>query len=308
MQANLMGFIWSLGTGITLEEFFNHLATLNGKPEKFGEYDRLLSVGTRGDYYVGLFLKIKDQRRSPEITNAGGKFTISVRSLAEGTNLVDFNFFIINKKTQRGMYQYYHQSCSLNQFCIFCAQQYEGLKESKIEAALAGVGGDAASTADKKRIKKAYKGSLSYENMVRSETLQALLDELEQIKYFDFTLAAIDDNDALLTPLRPYAKKQRRIVRFKATQVGVVNAIVNIVKAKGIRVGRVGGVDAEKREHVYRLIENPDKFAEFEYDEIADETILNVAKVEESPFFDEMLGVIDGDAAIKAMFETQVRA
>jgi hypothetical protein len=195
----------------------------------------------------------------------------------------------------------------LNQFSIFCAQQYEGLKESRIEAALQPVGGDEASAKEKKRIKKSFDGALTWETIVRRESLEKLLEELELIKFFDFSLATIEDNDPLVTPLKPYAKKNRRIIRFKSVQDGVVNAIVGIVNGKGMTNGRVGGIDAEKKERVFRLIENPDKFAEFEYDDIADETILNVAEVEKSPFFDEMLGVINGDEAIKAMFETPAK-
>lgn len=304
MKTQLMGFSWELGRGISIDEFFEHLATLKGQPEKFGDYDRLLYVGSRDGYYVGLFLKIKDQKRSTEITGSGDQFKVTVRSLAEGTNLVDFNFFIINKVTCRGLYQYYHQSCSLNQFGLFCSQQYDGLKESRIETDLKQHGGDEAPAKMQRKVKSQYKGSLRWENIVRSEKLEELLAALDTIKFFDFTLTTIDDSDALLTPLKPFAKKQRRIVRFRPSSDGVVNAIVSIVKSRGITQGRVGGVDAQNRECVYRLLENPDKFGEFEYDDIADETVFNLEEVEKSPFFDKMLAAINGDEGIRAIFES----
>jgi hypothetical protein len=306
VKAQLIGFIWQLGQGIAIDDFFAHLAVLKDRRERFGDYDRLLYVGQLEDYHVGLFLKLKDQRRFTEITDSGGQFKITVRSLDQGNNLCDFNFFMINKKTCRGLYQYYHQSCSFNQFSIFCAQQYEGLKQSRIEADLGHVGGDGASPRDKRRVNKTYKGSLTWENIVKQESLKQLLEELEQIKFFDFNIATIDESDPWMTPLKRFVKKNRRIVRFKAAQVGLVNAIIETIQNRQITTGRVGGTDAEKRERVYRLIENPDKFAEFEYEDIADETTLNVAEVERSPFFEEMLRVVNSDPGVKAIFESPV--
>lgn len=142
--------------------------------------------------------------------------------------------------------------------------------------------------------------------MIRPESLDKLLEELEQIKFFEFTLGTVTAEEPLVGPLAKYAKRQKRVIRFipHVDEGGLRGAIVGIVKAGQISKGRVGGVDAEKRERVFRLIDNPDKFGEYEYDEIADETTLNVKEVEKSPFFSEMLGIIDGDPKIKALFET----
>lgn len=301
-----MGFIWETGKGITLDEFFTHLAKLKDTPIRFANYDRLLYVGTRGGYHVGLFLKIKDQRRSPEIMNDSGVYKISVRELNEGSNLCDFNFFAINKATGRGMYQHYHQSCSLNQFGIFCQRQYEDLRQEKVDGELVPLGGDSAGAKDKLRIESKYKGTLTWENMVRPESLDKLLEELAKIKFFEFNATAITAQEPLVGPLSKFAKREKRSFRFSPTadSDGLRGAIVHVVKTGQILRGRVGGVDAEDRERVFRLIENPDTFGEYEYDEIADETTLNVKQVEKSPFFDLMLGKIEGDPKIKAMFET----
>jgi len=307
MKAQLLGFVWTMGKGITVAEFFAHLATLKGKPERFSEHDRLLYVGTRGDYHVGLFLKLKDQRRSAEIARSGTAFRVTVRELEEGTNLIDFNFFILHKQTGRGVYQHYHQSCSLNQFGIFCSNHYDELKKSKIATAHAANGPSLPSEDQKKRADRAFKGSLTWENMVRKEALSKLLRELDRIKFFDFTLTTIEDNDALVRPLKAYAKKNRRIVRFGSNGSGLIPAIVGIAQRSGITGGRVGGVDAENRERVFRLIENPDTFGEYEYDELANDTVLNLANVEQSPFFERMLGIVTGSAEMKAIFETPVR-
>ncbi|OWY71605.1 hypothetical protein B7486_07930 [cyanobacterium TDX16] len=301
-----MGFVWDLGNGISADEFFDHLKDLKDKPIPFGGFDRLIYVGSREDYFIGLFIKLKDQRRSAEIIQDGGQFTVTVRELEEGKNLIDFNFFVINKSTMRGLYQHYHQSCSLNQFGIFCARQYDDLRDSKIEEEVKSIG-DNISASQRRQIQSRFKGSLTWQNMVRSEALEQLLEELDIIKYFDFTLATIDDNDSLLTPLSPYAKRNRRIVRFKSVQKGLAGTLVSLVKSKRITVGKIGGVDAEKRERVFRLIENPGKFGEYEYDDLANETVLNLKDVDSSPFFDEMLDIIQDDAELKAIFESPAK-
>jgi hypothetical protein len=172
MQAHLMGMIWELGNGISLDQFIAHLATLKDVPVKFNSYDRLLYVGDKGDYYLGLFLTVKDQRKFCEIQQDGGEFTITVRSLEERSNLMDFNFFIVNKNTGRGIYQHYHQSCSANQFGVFLQRQYDDLKEFKKEMELQGVGGDEAPRKEKKRVDARYKGTFKLVVMVRKEKLE----------------------------------------------------------------------------------------------------------------------------------------
>jgi hypothetical protein len=132
MQAHLVGFLWELGKGISLNEFFAHLKSQHNVATKFGSYDRLLYISERDDYFLGLFLTVKDQRKVPEIQQAGEDYIVKVRDLDDDSSLIDFNFFAVNKTSAKGLYQHYHNSCSLNQFGLFCRRHYDDLRDAKI--------------------------------------------------------------------------------------------------------------------------------------------------------------------------------
>src|SRR5437868_13057882 len=106
MQAHLVGFAWTLGNGIELDEFFVYLRGQHNIATRFGQYDRLLYISDRGDYHLGLLLTVKDQKRVCEIQQAGEQYVVNVRSLDDDSNLVDFNFFAVKKGSGKGLYQH----------------------------------------------------------------------------------------------------------------------------------------------------------------------------------------------------------
>jgi hypothetical protein len=301
MQARLFGFVWQLGDGISLEEFMAHLRAKHKVEVKFGSYDRLLYLGDRDNYLVGVFLTIKDQRKFCEISNNSGEYRVAVTSLADGKNLVDFNFFAINKTTGHGVYQHYHNSCSLNQFCFFCKREYDDLHEIKVESDLASIAGG-ASPVQIRSINKKYKGSLKWQMMVRSESLTELIQELEKIGSFEFELATLPAAEPKFTPLTPFIKKETHTFRFTpGTGIEVIRrTISSAVKDLGITRGKVSGRDSGGLEKILRLMENPDSFGRYEYEELADETVLNLEAIEKSTFFDKVFEAI---AANRGLFE-----
>lgn len=300
MHARLIGFVWRTGKGITFDEFFEQLKSLRGELTRFGNYDRLLYTGETQEYFVGLFLTVKDQRRACEIRDLGGEFKINVRALADGTSLTDFNFFIVSKGTGRGLYQHYHNSCSFNQFSIFCSRQYDDLRESRREADLVPEGGDEAPGIAKRKIAEKYKGGLEWEVMVRQEKLQELLEELKIINFIEYEVATFTADEPTLTPLEPFVKKETRRLRFHPdmTADGLRSRLGDFVRRGNMRQGRVVGRDHEGIERIYRLLENPDSFGQYEYEDLADEHVLNLEDVAESPFVKEMLSVVEKNKTI----------
>lgn len=297
MKAHLIGFCWTLGNGIDLEDFFGYLKGLHNVATRFGQYDRLLYISERDDCYLGLLLTVKDQKRVCEIQQAGEQYIVNVRSLADNSNLVDFNFFAIRKGSGKGLYQHYHHSCSLNQFGLFCKRHYEDLRDSRMEGELSQIG-NAPSRADRRTIKSAYKGTLKWEVMVRQERLAELLDELSRISLFEFDLVTLTANEGQFTPLSPYLKRETHRLRFAidAPVRSIARAIVNAVGRLQIEHGKIEGRDEDKAERVLRILDNPDSFGDYEYDYLADEAVLKLSNIGESSFFDEMLGKMEQSA------------
>ncbi len=299
MQARLFGFGFKVAKGISLSDFLAHLSTIKGTQIRFGSHDRLLYLGERNAYALGLFLTIKDQRKTCEILKTlHGQYTIAVRDLEQGSNLVDFNFFLINKNTGRGLYQHYHNSCSLNQFGTFCRRQYDDLKDAKVEEALAECARDTLQ--NRKRVKFEFAGTLRWEMLVREEGLDDLMAQLFTFKVFEFDVSTITIPDEGYAPLNGCIKKDTRRLRFepKVDAGSIRSGISWLIRKYKITKGKVIGKDEDGIEQIFRLMENPRSFGNYEYEEIADETVLNLDNIEESSFFNEMLQVVEKNRPI----------
>jgi hypothetical protein len=129
---------------------------------------------------------------------------------------------------------------------------------------------------------------------------------LEKVNFFDFELASLTAKEPQFDPLVKYIKKEIHRLRFRSdlSQDGLRGSIGNVVNQLNIFRGRVGGKDADGRPRVFRIMENPDSFGDFEYEDLADETKLNVKAVERSPFFDELLAIA---AKNSTMFEKPIQ-
>ena len=128
MKVDLTGFAWATGQGVSLDQLFQRLKAIVGTAVAFQGATRLLYLGEKGSYHVGLFLTTRDQRKVCELQQAAkGGFKMTVRQLTAGTDIVDFNFFLVHKKTGRGIYQYYYHSAGLIQFSAFCGSYYDEL-------------------------------------------------------------------------------------------------------------------------------------------------------------------------------------
>lgn len=71
---------------------------------------------SHSDYYKGLILTVKDQKAFCKLQGNLDDLEITVENLSGGDQLIEFNFFVINKKTGKGLYQFYYQSTSLSKF------------------------------------------------------------------------------------------------------------------------------------------------------------------------------------------------
>lgn len=303
MQANLVGFELHVGKTVSLAEFFDHLRSLGNQQIRFAGHERMIYIGERADYYLGLFITIKDQAKFCELRSDGDEFEISVRSLDDGTNIVDFNFFVVHKDTGRGLYLHYHQSCSANQFGLYCRRRYEDLRGTKKDADIAALG----STPTKKALRAIAahykKVTLKLVVMVRKEKLSELLEEFESIQVFEFDVQAMTSEEPEYTPVRPFIKRQTRRIRFiKQSSQSVIRSWISAV-AGSVQRARVQGLDEDGETRAFRLMDNPDSFGSYEYETIADDAFLSLKNFESSPLFESMFTVIGEH---KHLFEVPV--
>ena len=98
MKITFQGFRLYAGDGITLSEFGTMLVAGSSPDAEhlFNDHKRLFLYEDRSDpdFYTGLLITAKDQRSFPELRNDRGKISIKVSELADGSRLMDFNFFV----------------------------------------------------------------------------------------------------------------------------------------------------------------------------------------------------------------------
>lgn len=310
MQVRLLGFSLSSDCApISLDDYVSHMISAHGKAHELGEHNRFIFFNTTHSktYYVGLVVTVKDQKTFCELVKKSGKFVVKVNELDSNSSLMDFNFFVIHKTTGLGMYQYYHQSFSINSFGYFNAQRFSELKDSRVQADISAIPEADQSASKEKSIKKKYKGRLSWEILVRKENLKDLIEELQRVKAFEYCFASLTADEPEFQPLKNEVRKERTKLSFypESSVKALASAISNIVKKLGVDSGKVIGTDMDGIDRVLQITNNPDNFGEYSYDDLAPKiNSLNVDAFEKSWVVQELL---DKCKEYKHIFEVKAK-
>lgn len=267
MKIRIFGFEWEIEKGISYEEFCLYLEQWSGVITK----DRIIALSKMDGLWAGVLLTIKDEKAFCKMRRArGGRFTISPEELEEGTNMVAFNFFILNSATGRGLYQHYNHSASTNTFCGFCSERFRGLKKARIEEAARKAGLDPESRSIRVRqIKNRFSDKLRYSVLIRQEAFDELVRDLSSIKSFDFEFATLGEKEKDFLPLGEHAKRvsHRMVFSNNPSPHQIKNGIIGLNRI-GLKRGKVKGIDPNGNEAVYKVMNNHQSFAEFDYDEV----------------------------------------
>jgi hypothetical protein len=263
MNVRVYGFELIPGKGITMPQFFEFLKTRNGR-----EIDnRVVCTFKNGDYWQGLLITIKDVKNFCQLKKSGKGFKVTPQELEAGTSMVDFNFFIVYEPTSRGLYQWYHHSTGLSTFCAFLKQQYNVLKNDLVNGEIAVSQADRNAVA---KVQKKYANSLGYSAMYRKESLEKKINELDRVTAVQmeaFSLEPISANDPLIPVLRVAKRRVERFTFQRDIKEQVKSAVIELVQhePKGFRLE---GVDPDGIEQTYKLLNDHDILAEYDYDEV----------------------------------------
>lgn len=297
MKIKLLGIDFELGAGINLAELFNHIAAKGGESIELGGHGRFLYVADLDGHHVGLLITTKDHNKFLEFRHDRSTAKLETRDVSEGSKLADFNFFAINKKTGRGVYQYYHNSCSLNMFGVLCRAHYETLKTTLIATVKAQ---SKTTLADDKAINKQYAGTLKWNVVVRKETFDEMISKLSAIKVITVSLATLAHEESVFSPLAREARKMTHRFSFATgTPVGrLLKGMRSFMKGTDVESAKVEGVGEDGLEQVIKLINTPDFFGEYDFDEIADQMSIAPADFVISPFLKQVIKVANEAPAL----------
>jgi len=142
MQVRFLGFSFSTeSTTLGLDDYIDHIVRNHGETHELGEHNRILFFNTTHskNYYVGLLVTVKDQKTFCQLVKKSGHLVVKVNELDDDSNLMDFNFFVLHKTTGFGIYQYYHQSCSVNSFGYFNNRRFAEYRDSRVDAEISAI-------------------------------------------------------------------------------------------------------------------------------------------------------------------------
>lgn len=295
MKIRFFGFTFkAVSKNLTLDLWASHL---HQNPPDIGAVAQgqrllLLNDTSNANYRIGLVVTVKDQRRFCQLVNDAGGVTVRVNELGQDTGLMDFNFFVVHKLTGAGLYQHYHQSCSVTSFCELARKRFADFKAQKIDASFSALSAVDQTPKKREKIESQNSGRLQWTQLVRQEALEALIAELDKVKAFEyqFTTPVVTENE--FRPLANHIQSKSTRISFitgTPTQLAA-SAISNFVRTGEAKRGRVEGVDSDGNPQYLSIINNPDNFGEYEFDDVADQLHeLNLSLFHESWVVQELL-------------------
>lgn len=295
MNIKFQGFELTLeGTAISWSDFVNYLLSLRGTETRYGPFNRILclDVEENEEYILGLFVSIKDQKRFCEIRDTGGQFELVSHDLEKGARLADFNFFILSKANLRGLFQYYHQSCSLKQFLTFLERQFnfyrKQLSDSVSDAVL-------VETVKDRKLKDIRDSQFGGQVLVRRDTFDELLEQLDEIREMKFDIATYEDDSPWFSPMRDVARKRTERVLFTKGVVSLVRqSIRKIAHSNDLNNVRVKGVSSKTGiETTIRLFENLEDFGVYDYDDLTEHLFVELESFTESQLLSLLISAAD---------------
>ncbi len=268
MKIKLYGINIRSGENPMFSDFMDYLITAETLGFDYAGFKRFLYVVKNQDHYSGLLITTKDQKKFMELSNEQGEITITARDVTEGAELAEFNFFIVDAITGRGLYQHYYHSCAFNQFGFILKYFFEKFKQIKIAEESNGL----TNKRDLAVVKKKYANPLAWGFFMREESFDNLLARLAKIKSFDFTFSTVTVSDPVFRPLSGLCKQVSQKYSFAKNSVlsTVISAIKDSVSALGINDGKVIGVDENGQDVDVFLTDNLESFAEWDYDAVAE--------------------------------------
>lgn len=277
MQAHVLGFLWDFtggyGKHVTLDDLAHQLQSLRNKEFEFGGYQRLIYTSSHDDYITGLLLTAKDHKRFCELRRKGTTLKINVREAEQGSSLIDFNFFLIDKKHARGLYQHYHNSCNARVFTRLCGQQFDKVAVDKISREIVAKGGTKACPEEEQEaMREKYEGDVICNLHVRKEKFAEIVKQMQKISSCDFTLATIEpEKEKWFRILTGVSNIVRHHVSFKrhATVSERAKAVIELVNSGEANDASVFGVDEDGLDRVISIANNPDSFGHWEFDDLA---------------------------------------
>ena len=271
-------------SAINFDNIFDYLEK-NSKIIETPNYQRHFFFFKQKDEYCGLVLTFKDQKKDCRASINKDKFKIKLEDLKD-QKLATFNFFVLKKSkenTLKGIFLYYHNSCSPTSLSDFIRSSInvhiENLKKEELRNI------EKEKEKEKKAIRKKYHGSLIYSVIVEQSELKTLLRSLKEINKVEMNLESYAFRESQFTPIVHYAKNAKLSLNIDKSNSNRVNDVIEGISEfckdkANYRKGKVSGIDKNGYERFIDFVNCPTFFAEFDYDILSE----NVDELDETNY------------------------
>lgn len=241
MKLRVRGFEWRTGDAITPGDFLQYLQEISAR-----EYGgQILTVTQQGDWWAGLLLTDREARAFCKKVRRGTTFTVLPEHLADNTTVVDFNFFLVNPTTGRGLYQHYQHSPTVNQFCLFSQERFAELRQRRLEAEVKTLGPDPKRKAVV-AVEERFLKRLGYTLLEQPGSFEDKVRSMQRAEAIHFELATLEPVEGETTPLVGAALTVRTTIRFdpKHPARQIVKSIADLASRERFKNATVDGIDA----------------------------------------------------------------
>lgn len=278
MKGRLIGFTAEVGT-LSLDEFLRANCD-NQSLFKHSNLERMLCVHESDREFIGVLLTIHDKAKFCQM-KMSGKPKISVRNLAGTNRMVDFNYFVINRQSRKGIYQQYSGACGLTAFGNLLNRKYvDQIKTMQFAAQneLREQTGKPPTAKQLTEIRKRIHGTLSLRMIVSQEEFPELVREMKKVRSFAYDFETLSVNEPSMTLLSDAADRKRYTITFKSESPteSLKRAIIELANKREFPDISVAGTDQSGNSVTYHVEQNMTHFGKFDFDEIATEAFLDI--------------------------------
>ena len=181
MKVKCLGFsITNENENINTADVFAKFITSSERVHHGTDQSRQILMKDDGDFYSGLVLTYRNQKKNCKSKIENGKFQLKVEDLTGDEKLVSFNFFSLKKSNLKGLFMYHYGSCPISGlFNNLQTMSNEHIREqNKLEIEQLGT---KPKQKHIKAVNKKYNKRLEFNILVTKKDVQSILSEFNKI-------------------------------------------------------------------------------------------------------------------------------
>ncbi len=232
--------------------------------------NRKIYFHKEGGLVNGLVVTVKDMKKFCTLLDDGAQIRLTPHQLGKHEKVADFNFFVFDERNGRGLYQYYHHSCSLLTFNVISRKMYrtkvEHLKKQYLEK-----------HEDKKDDKKfllatgkKFAGYLDTSVIERKGAFAERIMTMKDIASIEFEFDSLDFEQTAYAPVAAFIRKARHSVSLvnAGSKAEKVMGTARLFMDNQMRMAKVEGLDKDGHDVIYKMFHDFDRFGQYEYDDL----------------------------------------